>query len=304
MSNIIQEVYEIEQKYEKLLDACEATIGYPKIFDLFKNFNSLFVEASHGREWRNFRKNYRADFPDLNKSGIELITLFDVYYSAFISECLNSFRKIALGQDVLVMKAEVLHIQAWDIALCSINKKAKGGLDDYVSNLENQFYTLLGKYNLSKIEIIKYLSAILTILPTPLISYEDTLKKEYKEFFDEYGYNSTNFKLIDIEFSKYKYILRASLYNEELFNSQIKLIAETNGNYFNCLSLENRHATRKNKLDEIAKLITNKKDFELFNSLLEEHDALTYLNVNIESQFGFKSILGLIGIYIIKKNQI
>ncbi len=303
MSNLIDDVINIKNKYDKLVDSYEKNIGIDNVFNLFKVMNSSFNEKSHGREWRKFREVYRYNFPTINKDANELLNLFDTYYTSFITECLDSLQKLHLGKNIFDMKAEALHIQAWDIALCSINKKVIGGLDDYISNIEMKIYDLFPKYNIDKLKITKYLSNILTVLPKPLISYEDTIKQEYEDFFNEY--NCTNklyFKFTDIYHEKYKHILRASLYNETLFNNQISLINNTNGNYFlQHVSLKNRQENRINKLNELKELLTNKQDLEEFNLLLNIHDALTYLNVNIESQYGFKSIIGLIGIYIIKE---
>lgn len=303
MSNLIDEVIEIKNNYTNLLDTFEKNIGINNILNLFKTINSTFAQKSHGREWREFRKIYRADFPILNKNVNELVNLFDVYYTAFINECLNACQKLYSGKVISDMKSEALHIQAWDVALCSINKKVIGGVDDCLSNIEIQFYDLLQKYNLSKLEITKQLSSILTVLPVPLMSYEDMLSFEYKKFFKDYHVTTNSyFKLSDIDYKKYKYILRASLYNEQLFNNQISLINSTNGNYFsNYINIEKRQKQRNDKILKLKTLITNKDDLNYFKTLLSNHDALTYLNVNIESQFGFKSIIGLIGIYIIKE---
>ena len=305
MTNLTNKVINIENKYENMLDSFEKNIGMHNIFNLYNKMNSSFNKQSHGREWRNFRKIYRYDFPPLDNNVNELISLFDTYYTAFIKECLFSLKKLSNGKKVTDMKAEALHIQAWDIALCSINKKVTGGLDDYISNIEIQLYKLLQKYIINELTITKYFSTILTVLPYPLISFEDLLKDEYKSFFDEYSVTDNSyFKMEELNYKKYKHILRTSLYNEILFNNQLSLIYNTKGNYFSQhVLLEDRRLTRTKKLEEINQLITDNKDLAQFNELINQHDALTFLNVNLESQFGFKSIIGLIGIYIIKEQS-
>lgn len=300
---LVDKVTNIENKYEDILDSFEKNIGIHDLFSLFDKMNLAFVEQSHGREWRKFRKVYRYDFPSLDIDIDKLIFLFDTYYTAFIRECLFSLKKISDGKKVTDMKAEALHIQAWDVALCSINKKVDGGLDDCLSNIEMQLYELLQKYCIDKLTISRYLSSILTVLPYPLISFEDLLKDEYNLFFNEYNVSdSSYFKLEDLNYKKYKHILRTSLFNESLFNNQLSLIYGTKGNYFSQhVSLDDRRLVRDKKLKEIKQLLTNNKDLEHFVELINQHDALTFLNVNVESQFGFKSIIGLIGIYIIKE---
>ena len=305
MNNLVNKVINIANKYTNIIDSFEKEVGIHNIFNLYEKMNSLFTEQSHGREWRNFREIYRYNFPPLENNVNELISLFDTYYTAFIKECLFSFKKISDGKKVTDMKAEALHIQAWDIALSSINKKVTGGLDDCISNIEMQLFELLKKHILNELTITKYFSSILTVLPYPLISFEDLLKNEYKKFFDEYNINNNSyFKIREINYKKYKHILRASLYNETLFNNQISLIYNTKGNYFSQhVLLEDRRLFRANKIKEIKCLITDNKDLEQFINLINLHDALTFLNVNIESQFGFKSSIGLIGIYIIKEQS-
>ena len=309
MESLIDKVINIKNDYEDMLDSFEKSVGIHNILKLYDEMNLSFKEQSHGREWRKFREIYRYNFPPINKNIERLIDLFNTYYTAFISECLYSLKNIYMGKKVSNMKPEALHIQAWDVALCSINKKVSGGIDDYILNIEMQLYNLLQKFYYNKLTIVKLLSAILTVLPTPLVSYEDILKLEYKSFFNEYKIaNNSYFEIKTIDYEKYKHILRASLYNEILFNNQISLILDTKGNYFSKhVSLESRQLVRNSTLKKIKIYLASSdslEDLECFLDLINQHDVLTFLNVNIESQFGFKSIIGLAGIYIIKNQSI
>ena len=85
MTNLINEVINIGKKYEDMLDSFEKDIGMYNIFNLYNKMNSSFNNQSHGREWRNFRKSYRYDFPPLDNNVNELISLFDTYYTDFIN---------------------------------------------------------------------------------------------------------------------------------------------------------------------------------------------------------------------------
>ena len=305
MTNYIKTVKFISNKYNTLLKNFETKIGISKVVQLLQPINEYFVNECHGRIIRKVRKKYRYDFPKRERGIDELLNNFDTFYSSYIFEILTIIEKLGTGESIKNLSANAEHVKAWDIAICSINKKASDSLDYHLEKIETNISNLLSIYIKDKKIEYEFLKNILTVLPSPLYSYEDSLKNNYKNFIKEYysKIKSNNLSFNDIDLFKYNEVLRDCLYSINFLKNRISLISETK-NLQKYTPLHIRRKIRREYIYKLNNFITNKNDLNKINKLIKQHSALTYVNVYIESKFGFKSYLGLIATYIMKQHKL
>lgn len=305
MTDYIKKVKLISKKYDSLLEEYEQRIGISNIIQLLKPINEHFVNECHGRIIRKARKKYRSNFPIRKREIDELLSDFDTFYTSYLFEILTIIEKLAKGENIQNLSTNAEHIKAWDIALCSINKKSSDGLDHHLEKIETNIFNLLSIYIKDNKVKYEFLRNILTVLPSPLYSYEDSLKNNYINFMKEYYpmIKSKNLSFKDIDLLKHHEVLRDCLYSFCFLKNRIYLLAETKSLQKHT-SLYLRRKIRKECICQLSNYITSKDDLNKIKNLIKQHSALTYINVYIESKFGFKGYLGLVATYLMKQHNL